>query len=77
MEQVNNSPSLISPWYVLVRDTGSYSMYLMEGDVWLPRKQAAVIFTSLRGAKRIAESEKADILVIWDKEKLKEFKNEQ
>jgi hypothetical protein len=71
----DNVPTPLAPWYVVVLDgyyaPGDLDVYDL-GD-WTSSPKKAMLFHQLQLAVSVAKAEGAEIQVIWNAEKLKEF----
>lgn len=81
---MNDTPTVLNPWYVLVDYKldmdGHRLVYYMDDPegkrVVTNDKGKAALFRSLVSAARIAEDEEYQILVVYNKEQLKEYRDD-
>ena len=83
-----SKPTVLSPWYVVVRnrDDGSISgdyrppeYYVSQQNAeepWSTDSKQAMLFTSLHSANRVAKGAGAEVRVVVDEEDLKAYRAE-
>jgi hypothetical protein len=76
---MNSFPTVLNPWYVVARweqlgFLGQALYYTSQGDdadsIWTEDQKKAMFFLNLNSAIRVAKSERAEVLVLWDKAQL-------
>jgi hypothetical protein len=80
-------PTILNPWYVVFREVTSSDPhpnvieYYRPGDdatagTWSSNKHDAMLFLSVHAATRVAAIESADVLMLWTKAQVKEYRND-
>lgn len=76
-------PTPLSPWYVIFNayvdeDADVQMKYArpesLDGEYWTETPREAMIYLNLPSACRVAQSLAGDIMVLWSKDQLKEFR---